>query len=215
MAGIAPRLGGAATRLGLPVLDAGCGGGRHLAALRAAGVPALGVDLSPDLLGVAGGRPACAGRLVRGDLRTPPFADGSCAAVALLFTAFGYFDEEGDAACLAALARLLAPGGCLLLDLPEPERVVAGLVPASERRTDAGLVVQERRRLAGRRVEKQVEVRHPDGREVRWTESVRLYARHELDGLTRRAGLEPWESWPGLAGPRADGGRLVWWASRP
>ena len=48
-----------------PVLDVGCGAGRHLAALRAAGVPACGFDFSADLLvrvpvSVAGG-------VVRGD----------------------------------------------------------------------------------------------------------------------------------------------------
>lgn len=174
----------------------------------------MGFDFSPDLLVVAAGRAEAGGRLARGDLRAPPLADASCAAVALLFTAFGYFDDVGNAACLRALARLVAPGGCLLLDLPDPERVAAGLVPASERRTPAGLVVQERRRLSGERVEKDVLVRHPDGRECRWSESVRLYSRLELHALTGQAGLEPWDCWRSLSGAQAASDRLVWWATR-
>ena len=90
------------------VIDAACGGGRHLAALRKAGIPALGFDLSPDLLGLAAQRAPCRGHLVRGDLRRPPFAEGSCGAVLLLFTAFGYFDDQGNADCLSALGRLLS-----------------------------------------------------------------------------------------------------------
>ena len=41
-----------------PVLDLGCGPGRHLAALRAAGKPGLGVDLSPVAVRLARGRGA-------------------------------------------------------------------------------------------------------------------------------------------------------------
>src|SRR5262245_51548245 len=41
-----------------PVLDLGCGPGRHLAALRAAGKRGLGVDLSPVAVAIARGRGA-------------------------------------------------------------------------------------------------------------------------------------------------------------
>ena len=46
VAGLLPRLRQAPG----PILDACCGNGRHLAALRAAGLPAFGFDLSADLL---------------------------------------------------------------------------------------------------------------------------------------------------------------------
>jgi len=39
-----------------PVLDVGCGPGRHLAALRERGIPALGIDISPAFLGAARAR---------------------------------------------------------------------------------------------------------------------------------------------------------------
>jgi SAM-dependent methyltransferase len=41
-----------------PVLDLGCGPGRHLVALRAGGVPALGVDISPAAVVLARARGA-------------------------------------------------------------------------------------------------------------------------------------------------------------
>jgi SAM-dependent methyltransferase len=210
VAGLLPRLRGSPG----PVVDAGCGAGRHLAALRSAGLPAVGFDLSTDLLAAAGARPACVGRLARADLRAPPFA-GGCGAVLCLFTAFGYFDDAGNAACLAALGGLLAPGGWLVLDLPEPAALRQGLVPASERVTAGGWRVSERRRLVGSRVEKAVEAVPPDGRVIRWQESVRLHESRELAGMAAAAGLL-WEgAWPGLGGPEDRQGRLVAWLRRP
>jgi len=210
IAGLLPRLRG----LRGPVIDAACGGGRHLAALRAAGLPAVGFDLSPDLLAAARARPACTGRLARGDLRAPPLG-GGCGAVLCLFTAFGYFDEAGNAACLAALGGLLAPGGRLVIDVPEPSALRAGLVASSERTTPGGWLVRERRRLRGERVEKEVEATPPGGEVVRWQESVRLYPVEGLRVLAVAAGLEWEDVWPGLGGSDDRQGRLVAWLRRP
>jgi SAM-dependent methyltransferase len=210
VAGLLPRL---RTAPG-PVVDAACGAGRHLAALRAAGVPAVGFDLSADLLAAARLRPACAGRLARGDLRAPPFA-GGCGAVICLFTAFGYFDEAGNAACRASLGGLLAPGGWLVLDLPDAALVRRSLVPASERITPGGWRVRERRRLTGTRVEKDVEAVPPGGQAVRWQESVRLHEAGELQAMAIASGLTWVECWPGLGGSGDFQGRLVAWVRRP
>ena len=125
VAAIMPRLRGVRG----PVLDAGCGAGRHLAVLRAAGVPAFGFDFSADLLTRA---PASVRRgTVRADLRALPFAERSCGAVLLFFTVFGYFSEDENARVLSSLVRLCAPDGFVLLDLPDAERIT--LVPRTER----------------------------------------------------------------------------------
>jgi len=210
IAGLLPRL---RERPG-PVIDAACGGGRHLAALRHAGISAHGFDLSPDLLALAAQREQCLGRLARGDLRRPPFAAGSCQAVLLLFTAFGYFDEAGNADCLAALAALLAPQGWMMIDLPERDHLRQTLVPESRRTTPRGLSVHERRTLVGERVEKTVVVEH-DGRPVAtWNESVRLYTPCEIDNLADVCGLSLVDCWPSLRGPESDDGRAIYWLRR-
>jgi SAM-dependent methyltransferase len=181
------------------VLDLACGAGRHLRALRAAGVRAVGVDLSADLLAEA--RRLGATCIVRCDTRALPFRDGVFDAVACFFTSFGYFDSEaGDAATLREAARVLAGGGGLLLDLPDAAVLRRGLVPRSERTVGAAVVLEERRLVdGGRRVEKRVTVREGGG-ERGWTESVRLYEPAEVEAMAAGAGLAPRERLSTLAG---------------
>jgi len=197
-----------------PVLDAGCGHGRHLACLRAAGVTAFGVDGSAPLLARARARPLCRGTLLRGDLRAPALAPGAWGAVLLLFTSFGYDDDAANAAQFARLAALLAPGGWLLLDLPDAAAVAAGLVAESRRDGPDGLVIHERRRLCDRRVEKTVELVAPGRPPRRWIESVRLYQPEEIAALAAASGLLAAPRWPGLRGAHHDEGRQVHWLGR-
>jgi SAM-dependent methyltransferase len=170
------------------LLDLGCGFGRHLEAFVERGFEVVGLDRSPALLAAA--PPALRGRLVRGDFRSLPFAGGQFGAVVMLFSSFGYFDDAGNERTLAELARVLAPGGRAVLDLMNPPRVRATLVPESRSERD-GLVLHERRALerAGTRVTKEVVVQGVDGRERRWREDVRLYEPAEVRELLTGAGL--------------------------
>jgi SAM-dependent methyltransferase len=195
-----------------PILDACCGNGRHLAALRAAGLPAFGFDLSANLLHSANKRSTCRERMVRCDMRSPAVG-GGWGAVLVLFTAFGYFDDETNAACLATFAQLLAPSGVLVLDLPNPLAIKQKLIPHSERMTSDGHVVEERSLCHGR-VEKTVTLSR-DGRVIQsYRESVRLYERSEIAVLAHRAELQVVEVWPSLRGPDNDEQRCVYWLKR-
>jgi hypothetical protein len=60
-----------------------------------------------------------------------------------------------------------------------------------------------------------VEAVPPDGRAVRWQESVRLHESSELADMAGTAGLFWDGSWPGLRGPEDEQGRLVAWMRRP
>lgn len=208
VAGLLPRLRQAPG----PILDACCGNGRHLAALRAAGLPAFGFDFSRELLASANGRTECRERLVRCDMRLPAVGDG-WGAVLLLFTAFGYFDDEQNAACLAALGGLLAPGGVLVLDLPDLDEVRASLVPHSERETAYGRLVEDRR-LVGKRVEKDVTITASGKTAHLYRESVRLYDQHEIVALAQRCGLSVEARWDSLRCARSDDQRHVYWLTR-
>jgi ubiquinone/menaquinone biosynthesis C-methylase UbiE len=112
--------------IGGTALDAGCGTGRALPALRAAVGPTgtvLGVDITPQMLAVARatGRAEDAA-LVLADARQLPLAD---AAVDAIFAA-GLVPHLFDAAAgLAGLARVTRPGGRLAIFHPTGRAALA------------------------------------------------------------------------------------------
>ncbi len=179
---------------GWPVLDDCCGFGRHSLALRERGFDVFGIDLSLDLLrssvDLERGPELLGGRLACADMRSLPFADASFGAVLNLFTSFGYLGVDGDRAALAEMARVLRPGGTLVMDLMNPTRIRAGLQPSSREERD-GIVLQSTRALedGGRRVTKRVELTLASGEVRSWHEDVRMYEADELDGLLAAVGL--------------------------
>jgi SAM-dependent methyltransferase len=199
--------------VGGPILDAGCGNGRHLEHLRRNGLNAFGCDLSCDLLRAAATRARVSGALMRADLRQPPVASG-WGAVLLLFTAFGYFDDAGNGAFLGTLGALVRRGGLLLLDLPDRQYLADHLVASSSRSTPRGLRVDEERHLVGNRVEKVVALHEGERLLKTYRESVRLYDRDEIAAMACEHGLRVGDIWPGLHGPGVEQHRLVMWLER-
>jgi SAM-dependent methyltransferase len=175
------------------VLDMGCGFGRHVLAFREQGADAYGMDLSMDLLRMARELPEPGlldTRLVCADSRAAPFQRGSFDAVVILFSSFGYFGDDGDRQVLGEVARMLKPGGVVVLDLQNPARVRAGLVAHSRNERD-GFLIDERRSLRddGKRIEKSVRLTMKDGTSRAWRESVRMYEVEEMRQLLAGRGL--------------------------
>jgi SAM-dependent methyltransferase len=111
---------------GMRVLDVPCGDGRIALELAARGCRVTGVDISPEFLAAAR-----AGAAERGldaewrqsDMRDLPWErefDAACCAG----SSFGFFDDEGNAAFLAAVARTLVPGGRFFGDFKAAESVL-------------------------------------------------------------------------------------------
>jgi SAM-dependent methyltransferase len=109
-----------------PAVDAACGTGRYSALLTARGHQVVGVDKSPDMLGHARKRlPATDFRV--GDVTALPVADSSVDLVTcgLALTHVPSLDPV-----LAEFARVLRPGGHVVIADMHPERVLRGAVPA-------------------------------------------------------------------------------------
>jgi SAM-dependent methyltransferase len=106
------------------LLDVGCGTGRHLVPLAAAGVHGTGVDLSPAMLARARARAEAAGVAVDlhvADARTLPASLGPFDGViclcegAFCLVADGVEPLAHDRAVLTSIHRVLRPGGRLVL----------------------------------------------------------------------------------------------------
>ena len=176
-----------------PVLDLGCGGGRHLAVLRRGNGLAFGLDLSRDLLALAPAelRPW----LLRGDMRALPVRPASLAGICMWFTPFGYFSDAQNRALFHHLRDLLRPGGVLVLDYLNAGFVRAHLVPEDEQ-LHGGMRVLSRRTLEGDRLVKRMTITHLETGRVRLAEeSLRLYDPAELRAMAAQSGLEcRWEA---------------------
>ncbi len=100
----------------LPLLDAGCGTGGFLARLRAEqpGIAAEGLEFHPPAADRA--RAKAGVPVTVGSVNAMPFADASFGAVVSLDVLCHAGVEPADA--LAEMARVLAPGGLLVLNLP-------------------------------------------------------------------------------------------------
>ncbi|MBS2026132.1 MAG: class I SAM-dependent methyltransferase [Deltaproteobacteria bacterium] len=105
-----------------PVVDLGCGFGRHLAALQAQGVRAVGLDRSLLLLREVA-RLAPEAARVRGDLTRLPLRTGSVGAALCFYSSMFLGSLEDAQHALHEAARILRPGGRLVLTTDNPLRL--------------------------------------------------------------------------------------------
>jgi len=153
------------------LLDAPCGHGRHANRLAARGYEVAGLDRSPEFLDRARADARERGVAERvayreGDLRSLPYDDAAFDGVYNLFTSFGFFDEAGNREQLAEFARVLRPGGRLVMELAHRDGLLYDYRSASVTETAAGTVVEERSfdPLTGRNRSERLTVLAPDAR---------------------------------------------------
>ena len=136
---------------GARLLDLCCGDGRHAVPLRRRGLEVCGVDASAVLLRRAEERSArvlpddapCP-RWLQADARALPLRSGAFDGAICLFNSIGYAGDAGTAALLGEAARVLRPGGGLLVECDHRARAEAAARPRQERvRTAVGDVPVE------------------------------------------------------------------------
>jgi SAM-dependent methyltransferase len=134
-----PELKRAGRRL---VLDAGCGVGRQLIPLAAAGFRVGGVDLEAPVLQVLKGRLIASGLqtpLLRADLRRLPFPGGRF-DLALSINVINHGDAQAFRDFCRELDRVLRPGGDLFIYVSPREFGEQVLLPQT-RRLEPGTLV--------------------------------------------------------------------------
>ncbi|HEY9225591.1 MAG TPA: class I SAM-dependent methyltransferase [Gemmatimonadaceae bacterium] len=134
------------------MLDLCCGPGRHLVPLAVDGYQVVGLDIDSDALDAARGsvQPFHDASFVRGDMRMLPVRTSALDSVICMWQSFGHFDEIGNRDLLAEMARVVRPGGGLLLDVYHREFYER---TQGERRIERyGLRVVEQRWMDGNRL---------------------------------------------------------------
>jgi SAM-dependent methyltransferase len=191
------------------MLDLACGHGRIANRLAERGARVTGLDADPYFLEVARSYGSDA-EFVEGDMRGLPWDGPRFDAVALWFTAFGYFDEATNADVLRGIRRVLRDGGRLAIELNHLPRILATFQRQSWIRHDDDVALDEHEFLADRSVmhTRRTYVRGGTVREVDY--EVRMYMPAELRELLLRAGFSRVELLGRDGGPlTAESGRLI------
>jgi len=186
---------------GVTVLDLGCGQGRLSVPLAALGCRVTGLDASPQLLGRAAAAAAAAQvrvDFVRADMKDLSDA-GRYDVVLNIGTAFGYAPGAEHAQTLAAVRRALRPGGTLVLDTENRERLVRANGRMSFDRMGTTVHCERSYDFHTGRWRESLRWEH-DGLEQKAEYTLRLYTVAELVEALGRAGFDRIEAWGDLAG---------------
>ena len=176
---------------GKPIADLGCGFGRHLGAFVEQGHPhPLGVDRSALLLGEARAQIPSA-LLVRADLRALPLHRASVAAAFCFYSSMFLGSDADSHAALREAARILRPGGSLVLTTDNPLRLAAR--PRSRYEEDVvglGHLIEESAWDAATNVDRVTKtLTRAGGESLSATFTIRYYAPPRLAALALAAGL--------------------------
>lgn len=169
-----------------PVLDLGCGHGRHLE--RLGELPVLGVDR--DGLSLREARQAAP--VARGDFAALPFRSQSLAAVYVWYNTLGTFEPEEAQVMLREVARCLRPGGRFMAQGSHPQRAVEHPLSEYDGALPDGSHLLERCvwDAAGRRDRLTRRLTLPDGRVMAADFFIRYYDADEWRARLEDAGLE-------------------------
>jgi SAM-dependent methyltransferase len=202
----------------IKILDLACGFGRHANRLAALGHSVIGVDFMPGFLEIAREKAAEMGVQVdyrQGDMRQVSFVE-EFDRVLLLFTTFGYFEDEENVQVLENMARALKPGGLLGFDIPNRDVVVKDLPTSDVIDKDGDLLINRLSFdvLTGRFHNRRIVIRNGVRKDKPF--SIRLYNATEIRDLLNRVGLEVYKMLGGDGQPlSASSRRMVVIARKP
>jgi SAM-dependent methyltransferase len=176
----------------MKILDLACGFGRHANRMAALGHQVTGLDLIPGFLEIARRDAEARGIQVeyqQGDMRQLPFV-AEYDRVLLLFTAFGYFEDEGNLLVLENVARALKPGGLFLFDIPNRDIFLKEMLPyiVTEKGRDLLIDRGSFDSLTGRWHNRRIIIRNGVRKDKPF--SIRLYNPNEMRDLLSKTELK-------------------------
>ncbi|MBL7826452.1 MAG: methyltransferase domain-containing protein [Saprospiraceae bacterium] len=173
---------------GATILDLACGKGRHARYLAEKGFVVTGLDISEASIAFAREFEHARLEFFQHDMRKP-FRSNYFDGVMNMFTSFGYFNTEHEhLLTLKNVTKELKPGGLFLLDYFNSLWVRKNLI-AQDTKTVDGVTFHLNRKISKGNVFKTVEFRAA-GRQLIFTESVRLFEYADFDRLLTLAGMK-------------------------
>lgn len=185
------------TRLALPqgarVLDLPCGKGRHSIYLAQKGFNVTGVDLSEQSIAHAKQFETDRLRFFVHDMRVPVRVN-YFDAVLNLFTSIGYFEKDSDnAKAVSAAGKALRPGGTLVIDFMNVNKVVRELV-REERKTIDNITFNIRRLVENGQIVKEIRF-EDEGKQHVFIERVRALTRAHFENYLKSSSLKLINLW--------------------
>lgn len=169
------------------ILDVACGRGRHSLYLCKKGHVVTGIDLSP--VNIASASEVACNNLTFAvhDMREP-FATQAFDYAFNFFTSFGYFNSDADnPQAVLAMATAVVPGGKVVIDFLNTDKVIAGLTP-NETHTIDGIDFHIHREYADGFIRKHITFRD-QGQDYRFTEQVKALRLDDFRRYFEAAGL--------------------------
>jgi SAM-dependent methyltransferase len=175
----------------MKILELACGFGRHANRLAGLGHSVTGVDYMPGFLEIARQRAAEIGVQVdyrQGDMRQVSFQN-EFDRVLLLFTSFGYFEDDENELVLENMKRALKPGGQLMFDIQNRDVILKDLPPADVIDKNGDLLINRFsfEPLTGRFSNRRIVIREGIRKDKPF--SIRLYNASEIRQMLDRIGL--------------------------
>lgn len=163
------------------ILDVACGNGRHSNHLAKLGYNVTGFDLSYNLLKIAMKNKLesdLKSNYFCADVRSIPIK-ANFDLVLNLFTSFGYFDNDVENFSFIKYAsEHLNRNGYFVFDYLNPNFLKKNVVESSEKKV-ANLTILEKRRINGKRIEKEIIIKDSENMHS-FFESVQLYSYNEI-----------------------------------
>ncbi|MFX0133900.1 MAG: class I SAM-dependent methyltransferase [Candidatus Hodarchaeota archaeon] len=175
----------------MKILDLACGHGRHTNQLAALGYSVIGVDINQDFLEIAKKKSKSKGlnvKFIKNDMRKIKFKE-EFDRVLLLFTSFGYFEDNENLLVLQNVFNALKPEGLFCFDTFNRDTFLEHFLPYNVVEIGNDLMIDRNtfNSITGRFYNRRIVIRNGKRKDKPYF--IRLYNLTELKDLLYRVGF--------------------------